>query len=97
MRRRDEKMGSPRAAFLAFGAVLVFAFFFWLNAGRAEWFYLDEWDFLATRKVTDVGDLFRPHNEHWTTIPILVYRTLYKFFGLQDLLPLPAHHRGPRT
>ena len=36
-----------RAPFLAFGAVLVFAFFFWMNAGRAEWFYLDEWDFLA--------------------------------------------------
>jgi hypothetical protein len=76
-----------RAPAFAFGAVLVFAFFFWMNAGRAEWFYLDEWDFLATRKITDVGDLFRPHNEHWTTIPVIVYRTLYKFFGLKTYYP----------
>jgi hypothetical protein len=76
-----------RAPRLAFGGVLVYAFFFWMNAGRKEWFYLDEWDFLAGRKVTSVNDLFRPHNEHWTTIPILVYRTLYKMFGLRSYYP----------
>jgi len=76
-----------RAPVLAFAAVQVFALFFWLNAGRLEWFYLDEWDFLAQRKATDLGDLLRPHNEHWTTIPILVYRALYWMFGLREYFP----------
>ena len=70
-----------------FAAVQVFALVFWLNAGRAEWFYLDEWDFLAQRKATSLGDLFRPHNEHWTTIPILVYRALFFVFGLRAYFP----------
>ena len=70
-----------------FAAVQVFALFFWLNAGRLEWFYLDEWDFLAQRKATNLGDLLRPHNEHWTTIPILVYRVLYGLFGLREYFP----------
>src|SRR5580700_7748854 len=76
-----------RAPYLAFAAVQVYALVFWLNAGRLEWFYLDEWDFLAQRKATNLGDLFRPHNEHWTTIPILVYRALYSLFGLRAYLP----------
>ena len=72
---------------MAFAAVQVFALVFWLNAGRLEWFYLDEWDFLAQRKATNLGDLFRPHNEHWTTVPILVYRALYWAFGLREYFP----------
>src|SRR4051812_7260787 len=44
-----------------------------LIVGRSEWFYRDEWDFVAGRQAGDVRDLFRPHNEHWTTAPILVY------------------------
>jgi len=76
-----------RAPMLVFAAVQLFAVVFWLNAGRLEWFYLDEWDFLAQRKATDLGDLLRPHNEHWTTIPILVYRALYGLFGLREYLP----------
>ncbi|HTD49101.1 MAG TPA: hypothetical protein VK771_00790, partial [Acidimicrobiia bacterium] len=76
-----------RAPYLAFAAVQVYALVFWLDAGRLEWFYLDEWDFLAQRKATNLGDLFRPHNEHWTTLPILVYRALYSLFGLRAYLP----------
>ena len=41
--------------------------------------------FLVTRKAGDLGDLFRPHNEHWQTIPNLVYRALYGMFGLRTL------------
>ena len=78
---------SRRAPFLVFAAVQLFALVFWLNAGRLEWFYLDEWDFLAQRKATNLGDLFRPHNEHWTTVPILFYRALYFFFGLREYFP----------
>ena len=76
-----------RVPVAVFVAVLIYAAWFWLHAGRAEWFYLDEWDFLARRKASHIGDLFRPHNEHWTTIPILVYRAFYWLFGLRDYFP----------
>ena len=70
-----------------FAAVEVYAAVFWLHAGRREWFYLDEWDFLARRRASHLGDLFRAHNEHWVTIPVLVYRALYSMFGLRAYLP----------
>src|SRR5262249_43154180 len=70
-------------------AVEVYAAVFWLHAGRHEWFYLDEWDFLARRRASHLGDLFRAHNEHWVTIPVLVYRALYSTFGLRAYLPYP--------
>ena len=44
---------------------------------RPMWFYLDEWDFLANRTAFNLGDLFRAHNEHWVTMPVLVYRALW--------------------
>ena len=69
----------------AFAAVEIYALRTWLRLGRSAWFYQDEWDFLAKRKAGDLGDLFRPHNGHWTTLPILAYRLLYAIFGLRSL------------
>ena len=31
--------------------------------------------------------LFEPHNEHWSTAPILVYRALYSLFGVRTYTP----------
>lgn len=70
-----------------FATVELFALGLWMVIGRNGWFYLDEWDFLAARKSTDVGAVFRPHNEHWVTLPFLAYRVLYRFFGLRAYLP----------
>jgi hypothetical protein len=72
---------------LAFAAVLAVAFVVYVLAGRKYWFYLDEWDFLSGRDGGNLGDLFRPHNEHWTTLPILAYRVLWNVFGLNSYRP----------
>ena len=72
---------------LAFAAVLAGALVVYVLAGRRYWFYLDEWDFLAGRDAGNLGDLFRPHNEHWTTLPILAYRVLWNVFGLNSYRP----------
>jgi hypothetical protein len=55
--------------------------------GRSIWFTADEWDFVAGRTAWDLGDLFRSHNEHWSTLPIIVYRLLWWVFGLRTHLP----------
>lgn len=70
-----------------FATVELIALVFWMFVGRFQWFRFDDWDFLAARKVLNLGDLFRPHNEHWITIPMLAYRALYRFFGLRDFFP----------
>lgn len=56
-----------------------------LYLGRDMWFRGDEWDFLVERSF---GDVLEPHNHvHWTTIPVIVYRLLYRFIGLHNYLP----------
>ena len=61
-------------------------------------FYLDEWDFLAYRGIHFSGSegLFVPHNEHWTTIPILIWRGLFNVVGVRHYwlytLPMIVAH-----
>jgi hypothetical protein len=54
--------------------------------GRSAWFKGDEWDFIAGRSVS-LQSLFRPHNAHWSTLPILAYRALLSIFGVKTYLP----------
>src|SRR5262245_47511654 len=84
-RRRLRALASPPV--VVFGAAEALALFVWLHVSRNAWFDLDEWDFIVQRKAGDLGDLFRPHNGHWTTLPILAYRFLYATVGLRTYFP----------
>lgn len=66
------------------------AFVVLVRIGPAHGFFLDDWDFIAARTAWDVDDLLRPHNEHWSTIPILIYRAWYRLFGLGSYTPYRA-------
>ena len=57
------------------------------SLGTRYWFYSDEWGLLAGRSVTNLGDLFRPQNGHWSTLPIIVFRGLYAVFGVRSYKP----------
>ena len=59
-----------------------------LYIDRGLWFFYDEWDFLAGQGTGGRPlNLFVPHNEHWSTIPILVYRGLYAAVGIHTYIP----------
>jgi hypothetical protein len=62
-----------------------------LVANRNQWFFADEWAFITDRGpgFADL-DLFRPHNDHWSTIPVLVYWGLLSTVGLTSYLPYVA-------
>jgi hypothetical protein len=56
--------------------------------GRDHWFIADEWEFITNRGVVHPAiGLFVPHMQHWSTGPILVYRSLLNLFGLHSYLP----------
>src|SRR3954451_6373055 len=82
-----ERDWHARWAFRAFLAAEAVAFVFYMQISRPMWFYLDEWDFLANRTAFDAHDLFRAHNEHWVTLPVLVYRAMWSIFGLNTYRP----------
>jgi hypothetical protein len=50
-------------------------------------FYYDEWDFITQNRTWDLKALFLPHNEHWSTIPILVWKLLFALVGLRTHIP----------
>lgn len=62
-----------------------------LVANRNQWFFGDEWNFIVNRgpRGGSIGVL-EPHNEHWVTVPVLVFRVLLAFVGLRSYLPYVA-------
>src|SRR6478672_3023241 len=78
---------TERAAFAFFLAGELVALVFYMYISRPMWFFLDEWDFLANRTAFNVHDLFTPHNEHWVTLPVIVYRAMWFMFGLNTYRP----------
>lgn len=67
---------------------------FWLAVSSGQWFFADEWDFIAKRsrppfsspgRIADM--LLTPHNEHWSTLPIIVYRAVFGVVGLRAYWP----------
>jgi len=63
----------------------------WLVARVSKlWFGGDDWLILLDRRVSpgpgQLG-LFEPHNEHWSTVPILVFRAFDALFGVREYWP----------
>jgi hypothetical protein len=59
-----------------------------LYLGRSMTFWQDEWGSIAF----DGGplDFIRPINEHWQTVPLLLYRATFAVVGLHSYLPYLA-------
>jgi hypothetical protein len=68
---------------VVFVLVEVVSFAILFHVGMRSWFRWDDWDFLATRSATDLHGLLVPHGDHWSTVPIFTYRTLWQVFGLR--------------
>jgi hypothetical protein len=81
---------SERLAAWTFALAVVVAVPVIFHAAREQWFFLDEWDFLADRDLLSLDDLLRPHNEHWSTLPIVAYRLVWQVVGLEHYWPYLA-------
>jgi hypothetical protein len=53
-------------------------------------FYYDEWDWLDRAGHWTPSDYFVPHGEHWSTVPMLVYKVLLSTVGMRSYLPFLA-------
>lgn len=77
------------------GAIILLGCIYLLWTFRGMWFFGDEWAVIATRRdLWSQGArgeaLFRPHTDHWVTLPILSYFVLFKLFALTSYLPYLA-------
>ncbi|HEY3979992.1 MAG TPA: hypothetical protein VGM79_22135 [Streptosporangiaceae bacterium] len=69
-------------------ASLAAAGVFILKLDHWDWFWFDDWDFVTQRGLvhSQLG-LWAPHNDHWSTLPILAYRALLTVFGMGSYVP----------
>lgn len=79
-------------AVVAHYASLAVGFAALLYLGRHQWFFADEWAAILERGMGLSGEngLLQPHNEHWITGPILIYRAIYNLIGIKSYLPYLA-------
>jgi len=60
-------------------------------AARNHWFHSDDWGFITQRGLIGADySIWWPHMEHWSTLPILVWRAVESLFGLDSYLPFLA-------
>ena len=75
-------------------AIIGIGWMLWLAVSSGQWFFADEWDFIAKRARPPLSSpgriatmLLSPHNEHWSTLPIIVYRAVFGVVGLRAYWP----------
>ena len=70
--------------------IVLAAFVVLLAFARDTTFRYDDWDFVANRALGDLPSLLRPYNDEWITVPAIVYRLVFGWFGLSSYLPYLA-------
>ncbi|HUY46348.1 MAG TPA: hypothetical protein VMV92_11555 [Streptosporangiaceae bacterium] len=86
--RQSEGQAAPSWAWLIHLASLALSGLYILVADRRMWFWFDDWDFVQDRGLVHSRlGLWAPHNDHWSTLPILAYRALLTQFGMRSYLP----------
>jgi hypothetical protein len=53
-------------------------------------FFADEWAFIEGRSLANPATWWSPHNEHWSTLPILLYRLMVETIGIGSYVPYLA-------
>ena len=87
----DPSTAAPRLArpiVVVHALTLAAAFGAWAYLDRNLWFFGDEWDFLTRRGLHGAYfSIWAPHNEHWSVLPILLWRAIYSLEHLSSYWP----------
>jgi hypothetical protein len=93
---RDRAAASAPAGVLGLGLVVEVVVL--VHHAHRLWFFGDDFEFLLGRSsgVAGARGLLDPHNEHWSTLPVLAYKVMFELFGLRHyvpyaLMPIAAH------
>jgi hypothetical protein len=87
LRRAADGAARLRLPLVALGAVMAAAVILLLYHGRDFSFFGDEWSFILDRRTQTLDDFLLPHNEHFSAVPVAIYKVMWKVFGLDGYLP----------
>jgi hypothetical protein len=79
--------GADRWALPALIALLAAAGALLLYVGHGTGFAGDDWNFVLERRDWTADALLKPHNEHLSLVPVLVYKLLFATVGIGEYLP----------
>ncbi|GAB3247955.1 hypothetical protein [Nocardioides dilutus] len=91
----DRGSRDPRLPPFVLGGSLVIGLVFLASQARQLYFFGDDWAFLLGRTLS-WPELMQPHNEHWSTLPLITFRTMFHVFGIDHylayaLMPILLH------
>jgi hypothetical protein len=87
-RQHRQPVPAGRVALAVHLASLGAALVVLLVVDRHMWFRGDDFDFLAQRGLHGAAlSIWAPHNVHWSTLPILLWRAIFHFSALRDARP----------
>src|SRR4051794_15474747 len=69
------------------GALMAVCAALLMYAGRGLGFFYDEWIFVATRHQGTLDSFLQPHNEHFSLLPVTLYKLLFATVGLHPHWP----------
>jgi hypothetical protein len=73
-----------RLVLAVFAFLLFIAFLLLYRKGLGTTFYYDEWNFVMNRRDWDAETFLRPHNEHLSLLPVLIFKLLFVTVGLDS-------------
>lgn len=80
--RLTERRSNALFCLLACGGAIVV-----VRLGMGLTFFADEWAFIEGRSLWDPTTWWAPHNEHWSTLPVIAYGVILELVGLRSYLP----------
>jgi hypothetical protein len=84
---RLSRIPRTRLVVAAFALLALLVFVLLYIKGHGMTFYFDEWDFVLRRHRNTVGIFLEPHNEHFSLVPVAVYKLLFATAGLDHYEP----------
>lgn len=76
-----------RLAVGAFALLALFALVHLYRKGYETTFYYDEWGFVLGRHGGGIATFLEPHNEHFSLVPVVIYKLLFATAGLDHYAP----------
>lgn len=77
-----QRLDTDRVAYGALAAIVVVGAWAILAAGSGLTFFFDEWNLVVNRGGHSLDVFLRPHNEHASTVGVLIYKALFETAGL---------------
>jgi hypothetical protein len=92
----ERRVRDSRLAWGILALLSLVAFVLFYRKGLGTTFYYDEWNFVMNRRGWDADTFLRAHNEHFSLVPVLIFKLLFATVGLDSygvyrVLLLVAH------